>query len=116
MKIRFQADSNLNEDIVSGVLRRVAEIDFQTADEAGLASLSDPEVLAGAAREGRIVVTHDRRTMPLYFAAFIETRSSPGVFVVSQKANVLRVIEDLILIWAASETDEYVNSIRTLPL
>jgi hypothetical protein len=116
VKIRFQADANLNEDIVSGVLRRVPEIDFQTANGAGLEYLDDPDVLAVAASESRIVVTHDRRSMPFHFAAFIEARSSPGVFVISQKADVLRVIEDLILIWAASETDEYVNSIRTLPL
>jgi hypothetical protein len=36
MKIRFQADADLNEDIVTGVLRRVPEIDFQTATEAQL--------------------------------------------------------------------------------
>jgi hypothetical protein len=29
---------------------------------------------------------------------------------------VLRVIEELILIWVASEAEEYVNSIRTLPV
>ena len=62
MKIRFQADADFNEDIVSGVLRRLPEIDFQTASEAGLASLSDPEVLAKAAVEGRILITHDRKT------------------------------------------------------
>ena len=31
MKVRFQADADLNEDIVAGVQRRVPEIDFQTA-------------------------------------------------------------------------------------
>ena len=40
MKVRFQADADLNEDIVSGVLRRVPEIDFQTANEAELESLT----------------------------------------------------------------------------
>ncbi|MDX6305058.1 MAG: hypothetical protein QOI77_2027, partial [Blastocatellia bacterium] len=44
------------------------------------------------------------------------THSSPGVLVVSQKAEVLRIIEDLILIWFASDAEEYINSIRTLPL
>jgi hypothetical protein len=32
MKIKFQADADLNEDIVTGVLRRMPEIDFQTAN------------------------------------------------------------------------------------
>lgn len=116
MKVRFQADADLNEDIVSGVLRRVPEIDFQTASEAELERLTDPEVLALAAKEGRVIVCHDRRTMPIHFGKFIETQVSPGIFVVSQNAQILKVIEDLILVWAASDTEEYVNSIRTLPL
>ena len=94
----------------------VPEIDFQTANETELENLSDPEVLARAANEGRILVSHDRRTMPIHFGEFIETQISPGIFLVSQDAEIRKVIEDLILIWAASEAEEYVNSIRTLPL
>jgi predicted nuclease of predicted toxin-antitoxin system len=116
VKIHFQADEDFNEDIVSGVLRRVPEIDFQTSREANLESLHDLEVLAAAAREGRVLVTHDRKTMPRHFGRFIETDVSPGVFIVSQRAGVPEIIEELILIWVASETEEYTNSIRTLPL
>ena len=57
MKIRFQADEDLNEDIVSGVLRRIPEIDFQTSSEAKLESLEDQEVLAAAAHAHRVLVT-----------------------------------------------------------
>ena len=41
MKIRFQADADLNEDIVLGLTRVEPQIDFQTAREAGLRGLSD---------------------------------------------------------------------------
>jgi len=116
VKIRFQADANLNEDIVSGVLRRVPEIDFQTGNEARLESRSDLEVLSQAAGEGRLLVSHDRRTMPIHFGEFVRTHKSPGVIIVSQNADVLRIIEEIILIWVASEAEEYINSIRTLPL
>ena len=116
MKVSFQADADLNEDIVSGVLRRVPEIDFQMADELELASLPDPEVLALAANEGRILVTHDRRTMPIHFGQFIENCKSPGLIVVSQTTDMLSAIEDLILIWAASDAEEYVNRIITIPI
>ena len=116
MKVRYQADADLNEDIVSGVLRRVPEIDFQTADELELANLPDQDVLALAAQDGRILVTHDRRTMPTHFGRFIEKQKSPGLIVVSQKTDILSAIEDLILIWAASEAEEYVNVILTIPM
>ena len=63
MRIRFQADADLNQRIVRAVRRGQPAIDFQTADEAQIRSLNDPEVLVTAAAEGRIVVTHDRTTM-----------------------------------------------------
>ena len=116
MKVRFQADADLNEDIVTGVCRRAPEIDFQTAVGGNLTALSDEEVLALAAREGRVLVSHDRRTMPHHFGKFIETQRSPGLFIISQNIDLLVAIEELILIWSASEAEEYVNSIRTIPL
>lgn len=116
MKIKFQADSDLNEDILNGVIRRVPEIDFRTASDASLDGLDDPSVLALAASEGRILVTHDRRTMPHHFAEFIKVGTCPGLIVVSQKAPVGTIIDDLILIWHVSEPSEFLNSVRTLPL
>lgn len=116
MKIKFQADSDLNEDILNGVIRRVPEIDFRTASDASLDGLDDPKVLAFAASEGRILVTHDRRTMPHHFAEFIAVETCPGLIVISQKAPVGTIIDDLILIWHVSEPSEFLNSVRTLPL
>ena len=115
MKVRYQADADFNEDIVNGILRRIPEIDFKTATRANLEGIEDAKVLAIAASEQRILLTHDRRTMPKHFAEFIEKQKSGGVFVVSQKANISDVIENLILIWQVSEAEEYINSIRTLP-
>lgn len=71
MKVRFQADADLNEILVQAVLRREPSIDFQTAQAAGLQGLSDKDVLALAARAGRLLVTHDRKTMPRQFAEFM---------------------------------------------
>lgn len=116
MKPRFQADADLNEDIVTGVLRRAPEIDFQTATEAGLQGLKDENVLEIASLEERILVSHDRKTMPKYFAEFISQNKCAGVIIVSKKLEINLVIEELILIWAASEAEEYVNSIRQLPI
>jgi len=57
MPIRLQADADLNQIIVSAVLRRAPAIDFRTATAAGLAGLNDLEVLALGARDDRILVT-----------------------------------------------------------
>jgi predicted nuclease of predicted toxin-antitoxin system len=116
LRVRFLADQNLNDDIVSGVLRRLPEIDFETAYEAGLEEASDPELLSFAAKEGKILVTHDRKTMPTYFGRLIETQNSAGVLIISQNCEIARAIEELILVWEVSDAEEYLNLIRTIPL
>jgi len=98
------------------VLRRLPEAGFRSATDAGLAGLHDLEVLALAARDGRLLVTHDKNTMPTQFAEFVAKTVSPGVIVVPQKLPVGRALEDLILIWSASQPDEWTNRIAYLPL
>jgi thiamine monophosphate kinase len=114
MKIRFQADAEFNQNIVRAVRRRAPAIDFQTAHEAGLHGLDDQAVLAQAARESRLLVSHDRRTMPNHFANFTTTRASAGVILISQNLSIMQAVEDLILIWEASEAEEWVNCLDSL--
>jgi predicted nuclease of predicted toxin-antitoxin system len=116
VKIRFQADADLNEDIGAGILRREPRVDFQTAGQAGLRGLDDVEALAIAARDGRVLVSHDRKTMPAHFAEFLRSSGSPGLFIVSQKTDLLSAIEALLFVWAASEAEEWVNTICAIPL
>jgi hypothetical protein len=54
--------------------------------------------------------------MPAHFGQFIKNHKSPGLIVISQKTDILLAIEELILIWMASEAEEYVNSILTIPM
>lgn len=115
MKLRFQADADLNEDIVKGVLRREPGIDFQTATLAGLRGLGDLEVLTLAAEEGRILVPHDRKTMPRTFGKFIQSKTSPGLFLISQKTDLLIAIESVLLAWIASDNENWTNRIATIP-
>lgn len=115
MKVRFQADADLNEKIVKGLLRRQPQIDFKTSTEAGFEGLVDEDVLSKAADEGRVLVTHDRKTMPGHFGEFLANRDSAGVIIVSKKAEIANIIDDLILIWEASDAEEYINAIRSIP-
>ena len=115
--VRFLADASLHHAIVSGCLRREAALDFLSARAARLAGVPDPAVLAIAAAAGRILVTHDFRTMPEHFADFlVETGHSPGVFLVKQHSPRVQVIEDLVLVWTASTPEDWTNRIVEIPL
>ena len=116
MKVRYQADADLNQTIVLATVRLEPGIDFRTAEQAGLEAVEDLEVLASAAASGRILVTHDRKTMPRHFASFITEKPCPGVIIVSQKLSVSLAAEELVLIWALSEPAEWRNRICAIPL
>ena len=102
MSIRFQADNDLKFGIVKAVRRREPSMDFVSAQEARLEGVADPELLDRAAREGRVLVSHDHRTllnhtMLDHFHAHLALgKSSPGLLVVSQGAAIGEVVEALV--------------------
>lgn len=104
MKVRFLADADLNRVIVFGVLRREPSVDFLTADAAHLWGMKDPEVLALAAKDKRVLVSHDVGTMPPYFRKFRRRgKCSAGIFLIPQTLGIGTAIEELLLIWTASD-------------
>lgn len=116
MRPRFQADADLNQKIVLGFRRREPAGDFLDAAQGHVVGVSDPEVLAQTARLGRILVSHDRNTMPRHFARFVEHNSSPGLLIIGQHLEIGLAIEDLLLIWTASEAEDWIGRIGFLPL
>ena len=116
MTPRFLADADFNHKIVLGLRRREPAIDFWDARRAGVIGVPDSEVLRIAADDGRILVAHDRKTMPKHFGEFIASRSYPGVLIVSKKLPISSVVDHLLLIWAAAEAEEWENIIVSLPL
>jgi hypothetical protein len=117
LSIRFQADNDLNSLIVRATLRFEPAIDFRTAHSAGLDGLPDGAVLERAAQEGRILVTHDKRTMPGHMASLVRRGlTSPGVLVViPQYVALARVAETLVLIWADNRPGDWINVIAKVP-
>ena len=110
-------DASLHHAIVTGCARREPAIHFLSAQSAKLDGMSDPDVLGIAASQGRILVTHDFRTMPKHFAEFLAAGgSSPGVFLVKQQTPLASVIEGLVLVWTASTPEDWTNRIVEIPL
>ena len=98
--IKLLSDENFDGDIVRGLLRRAPKLDIVRVQDAGLAGSPDPTILAWAATMGRILLTHDRDTMPGFvYDRVIAGEPMPGVFLVSNRMSKGRAIEELY--WAA---------------
>ncbi|MBI3246699.1 MAG: DUF5615 family PIN-like protein [Deltaproteobacteria bacterium] len=115
--IRFLTDEDFDNDILRGVVLRLPTLDIVRVQDVGLLGKSDPVVLAWAAGETRLLLTHDIRTMRLHaYARLDEGLPMPGVFVVPQSLPVARAIEEVLLLAECSVEGEWEGQVRFLPL
>ena len=92
--LRLLIDQDLDQVILRGLLRRIPKLDAVTAYQAGLSEATDPELLAWAATQQRIIVTHDRRTMPNHATdRMLRGETVAGVIIASRRLPVGRVID-----------------------
>lgn len=115
--LRLAADENLNSNIIRGLLRRNDNIDIVRIQDAELSGADDPRMVAWAASEGRILVTHDSRTVPRYAAQRIEIgQTMPGVFIVPPSISIGQAIENLLLMCECTTASEWEGLVFYLPL
>ena len=115
--LRFAADENFNNDIVWGLLRRQPGLDVVRVQDVGLSGADDPTVLAWAASSGRLLLTHDVKTITRYaYERVARGEAMPGVVEVSRLVPTGLAIEDLLLLTAASADGEWEGQVLYLPL
>lgn len=115
--IRLATDENFNRDIVRGVLRRKLDVDILRVRDAGLSGADDPTVLEWAAREGRVLLTHDANTMTRYaYERVVRGQSMPGVFEIRRTVPMARAISDILVLAECSVEGEWEGQVRYLPL
>ncbi|MCI0488762.1 MAG: DUF5615 family PIN-like protein [Blastocatellia bacterium] len=115
--IRFLTDEDFDGRIVRGLVRRLPQIDLVRAQDAGLQSAQDTEVLAWAAEEGRVLLTHDVTTMSVHaYERIANGLLMPGVFEMSQSLPIGKAIEELIVLAECSLEGEWEGQVRFLPL
>lgn len=115
--IRLLADENFSGKILRGILRDRPDADIIRVQDTAIYQAPDPQVLDWAAQEGRIVLTHDARTMVGYASQRLTNALPlPGVIVVHDTLPIGSVIDDLLTILDASDMSEWENRIIFLPL
>jgi Domain of unknown function (DUF5615) len=110
-------DEDFDNDILRGVLLRLPGLDIVRVQDVGLLGDSDPVVLEWAAREKRVLLTHDIRTMSRFAYLRLEAGlSMPGVFVVPQSLPIGQAIDNVLLLAECSLEGEWEGQVRFLPL
>ncbi len=115
--IRFLTDEDFDNDILRGIVLRLSDLDIVRVQDVGLLGESDLVVLEWAARETRVLLTHDIRTMRRHAYARVEAGlPMPGVFVVPQSLPIGQAIEEVLLLAECSVEGEWEGQVRFLPL
>lgn len=115
--LRLLSDENFNGDIVRGLRLLRPDLDLVRLQDTGLGGAEDPTVLAWAADNNRIVITHDRATMPdVAYARVSAAQPMAGIFIVHDRCPIRQAIDDLLLLDACSEQTEWNGLVLYLPL
>lgn len=114
---RLLSDENFNGDILRGILLRQPLLDVVRTQDVDLEGADDPDVLAWAAEHRRILLTHDRATMPDFaYQRILTNEFMSGVLVVNDRLSMRQAIEEILLLMSCSEQEEWNGVVLYLPL
>jgi len=115
--LRLLIDQNLNHRILRGLRRAVPSLDCVLAQNAGLSAAPDPEVLAWAASQGYILVSHDLKTIPKFAYERVRLgQPMPGIIAVPDDLSIGQAITELQLIVECCSPTELENRVFYLPI
>jgi predicted nuclease of predicted toxin-antitoxin system len=115
--MRFLADENFHGKLLAGLCAAMPEIDVLRVQDTHHSGMPDPELLAWAAEQGRILLTHDVQTAAGY--AYERVKAGlpmPGIIEVRTTQGLGAALDDLLLLIGASTPDEFENQVRYVPM
>ncbi len=119
MSIQYLFDENVDPAYVNLIRRRNPDLVVLAVGELTAPSKGtlDPEILILCEIHNFILVTNNRRSMPVYLTDHLEQNCHvPGIFILNSKLSIGQNIELLLLIYEASFDNEYQDRIYNLPV
>lgn len=115
--MRLLADEDIDNRIIRGLRRDNPDVDVVRVQDTEVFRAKDPAVLEWAAKEGRILFTHDVNTMTKHaYDRIAAGLPMPGVLHIPQRMPLGQVIDEMLLIVGASDPQEYDYKVIHLPM
>jgi hypothetical protein len=118
-QIRYLFDENVNPILRAALLNREPNLTVWQVGMLGAPAFgtSDSEILIWCEENDFILVTHNRKSMPVHLEEHLASgRHASGILTLSENANIGETVEELLLITLASELEEYRDLILYLPI
>lgn len=116
--VRFFGDEHVRRGLADALWHREAAVEFVFVGDEGCPPFGtpDPELLSYAEAHKLALVTADRKTMPDHVQDHLATGGHVwGVFLIQRGATWADLIEDLLLIWSASNAEDWCDHLERLP-
>ncbi|PKO20967.1 MAG: hypothetical protein CVU38_17290 [Chloroflexi bacterium HGW-Chloroflexi-1] len=117
--IKYLLDEHVNPRFRKALVRREPEMVVWCIGDvvAPPIQTGDPDILLWCEARGFSLVTNNRASMPVHLRDHLAIgRHVPGIFILNPNMTMGETIDELILIWAASDSDEYADQLRYLPV
>jgi hypothetical protein len=115
--IRLLADQNFNGRILKGLVRSEPTIDIVHVRDIGLSAETDFGILERAAVDGRVLLTHDRQTVPGFAYARVSAGElMPGVFLISKMLPIGQAIDEILLAVQCMSPEECRDIVKYFPM
>ena len=115
--MRFAADENFRGPVLRGILLRLPNLDVVRVQDTEMQGKPDPEMLAWAAEQNRIVLTHDVRTLVNDAYARVEKGlPMPGVVKVDDQAPVGLLVDQLEILIEAGRPEDFDLQVFFIPM
>jgi predicted nuclease of predicted toxin-antitoxin system len=115
--LNLLADENFPGPVLRGLAKIRPTIDIVRIQDVGLMAMDDPFILAWAALNGRIVLSHDRATFPDFAYDRIRTgEKMAGVFIFRRQLPFRQIIEELLIVDECTNTEDWSGQVVYFPL
>lgn len=116
--ISYLLDEHVDHSIRDGLHRRWPELVVYAVGDPGAPRRGtlDPEVLMWCEATDFVLVTNNRSSMPAHLREHLAAgHHIPGILMLNAGMSIGETIDELAVIWGASDPHEYVDQLRYLP-
>lgn len=118
-EIRFLLDEHVDPRLRKATKQVAAEVVvWRIGDPTAPASGTlDDEILCWCEEQDFSLVTNNRASMPVHLQDHLAAgRHVPGIFILNPKMSFSETADELVLIWGATQAEEFLDQIHYLPI
>jgi Domain of unknown function (DUF5615) len=121
VRAKFLIDENIATYFQEAIIQVEPSIEVFCVGEVGMPAkgTSDPDLLEWADRHGFVLVSFDKNTLNGYINdRFSQGKHHAGLLLIPRPGtvNLKAIVDDMILLWMATDSQEWIDRTEYLPL